>query len=182
MSKLRPTRCFKTRGKKGELHPDPEDPPRRRANKAQGHGTYENDRPPAQGTVGRESGQVRLRVLRRTDGERLCPHVHGFTSGLATVYTDEWKGYSQVERDRRAARHGDDEWARDEDGDGIREIHVNTIEGPQATLRNFLRPFRGAPKAFVWNLAGYVAICEFAINLKRITPAFISALVRVHDF
>ncbi len=122
---------------------------------------------------------MRLRVLRRTDGERLCPHVHECTSTNATVYTDEWKGYSQVERDRRAARHGDDEWARDEDGDGIREVHVNTIEGLWKTLRNFLRSFRGACRK---HLAGYVAICEFAINLKRITSAFISALVRVHDF
>ena len=32
------------------------------------------------------------------------------------------------------------------------------------------------------HLAGYVAICEFAINLKRIPPSFISALVRTHDF
>jgi transposase-like protein len=131
------------------------------------------------GTVGRTSGQVRLRVLRRTDGERLCPHVHGYTFEEATVYTDGWKGYSQVERDRLAVCHGDGEWARDEDGDGIREVHVNTIEGPQATLRNFLRSFRGVHKK---HLAGYVAICEFAINLKRITPAFISALARVHDF
>lgn len=60
----------------------------------------------------------------------------------------------------------------------MREVHVNTIEGPQATLRGFLRPFRGACKK---HLAGYVAICEFATDLKRITPSFISALVRVHD-
>ena len=45
---------------------------------------------------------MRLRVLRRTDGERLCPHVHGYTFEEATVYTDGWKGYSQVERDRLA--------------------------------------------------------------------------------
>ena len=118
-------------------------------------------------------------MLRRTDGERLCPHIHDRTGSQATVYTDEWKGYNQVERDRLAVCHGEGEWARDEDGDGIREIHVNTIEGPQATLRNFLRPFRGVHKK---HLAGYVAICEFAINLKRITPSFISGLVRTHDF
>ena len=40
---------FQNAGKKGDLHPDPEDPPRRRASKAQGHETYEKDRPPAQG-------------------------------------------------------------------------------------------------------------------------------------
>ena len=66
-----------------------------------------------------------------------------------------------------------------ENGDGIREIHVNTIEGLWTGLRNFLRPFRGVHKK---HLAGYVAICEFAINLKRITPSFISGLVRAHNF
>jgi len=37
-------------------------------------------------------------------------------------------------------------WARDDDGDGIREVHVNTIEGLWTGLRNFLRPFRGVSK------------------------------------
>jgi len=51
------------RGKNGKLHPDPADPPRKRANKRRGHGTYDNDRPPIVGTVGRASAQVRLRVV-----------------------------------------------------------------------------------------------------------------------
>jgi transposase-like protein len=55
---------------------------------------------------------------------------------------------------------------------------VNTIEGLWTTLRNFLRSFRGVHKKY---LAGYVAMCEFAINLKRITPAFISSLVAMHS-
>lgn len=46
-------------------------------------------------------------------------------------------------------------------------------------MRNFLREFRGVRKK---RLAGYVAICEFKINLKRITPAFVAALVRTHYF
>jgi hypothetical protein len=29
-------------------------------------------------------------------------------------------------------------------------------------------------------LSGYVAMCEFGINLKRVTPSFISALVALH--
>lgn len=93
--------------------------------------------------MGRESGQVRLRVLTHTDGARLCPHVHGFTNDQATIYTDEWKGYNCLERDRQTVCHSAGEWARDDDGDGIREVHVNTIEGLWTSLRNFLRIFRG---------------------------------------
>jgi len=73
--------------------------------------------------------------------------------------------------------HGAKEWARDDDGDGLCEVHVNTSEGMWTTVRNFLRPFRGVHKKY---LGGYVAICECSINLKRITPAFISALVTLH--
>ena len=81
------------RGKKGELHAHPEDPPRRRANKQRGHGTYDNDRPPIVGTVGRESGQVRLRMVHNTDRKTLEAHVHRFTLEETSCYTDEWKSY-----------------------------------------------------------------------------------------
>ena len=167
-------RCFKMRGKKGEVHRDPEDPPRRRANQKKGHGTYENDRPPVVGTVGRESGQCRLQVCQGTDGETLCEHVHDKTTPATICYTDEWQGYNRVERERHTVAHGEKEWARDDDGDGINEVHVNTIEGLWTTLRNWLRPFRGVHKK---HLKFYVAMCEHKINLKRISPHFIAQLV-----
>ena len=44
--------------------------------------------------------------------------------------------------------HKDGEWARDADGDGLYEVHTNTIEGVWRTVRNFLRPFRGVHKKF----------------------------------
>lgn len=71
------------------------------------------------------------------------------------------------------------ELARDDDGDGIREVHTNTTEGMWTVVRTFLRPFRGVHKRY---LSGYIALCEFGINLKRISPAFLSALVRVRTF
>ena len=76
---------FQNAGEKGEPHLDPKDPPRRRGNKRRGHGTYENDRPPVIGTVGRESGLVRLRVGYQTDGATLCEHVHKWTHPTAIV-------------------------------------------------------------------------------------------------
>src|SRR3954453_18464976 len=41
----------------------------------------------------------------------------------------------------RLPRQG--EYARDEDGDGFCEVHVNTIEGFWSLLRSWLRPHRG---------------------------------------
>ena len=167
------------RGKKGDEHFDPLDPPRRRANKRRGRGTYENDRPPVLGVIGRESGQVRLRVVKDTKALTLEEHFHAFTWPDCHVYTDEYDSYNGIARSRSCVAHGAKEWARDDDGDGIREVHTNTAEGMWTGLRNFLRPFRGVHKKY---LAGYVAVHEASINLKRISPAFISALVKVHSF
>jgi transposase len=165
---------FQNAGKKGEKHVDPDDPPRRRANKRRGHGTYANDRPPVVGTVGRRSAQCRLRVCEQTDGVTLRHPLHGYTLPRATCYTDEWRGYSRVERTRCTVCHGRGEWARDEDGDGVREVHTNTIEGLWTTARNFLRPFRRVHKK---HLKYYLAMCEHHINLKRVTPQFIAQFV-----
>lgn len=65
---------YQNAGEKGILHPDPEDPPRRRANKTRGHGTWDNDRPPILGVIGRESGQVHLEV-KKTVGDRISNKV-----------------------------------------------------------------------------------------------------------
>jgi transposase len=165
------------RGKKGEKHRDPCDPPRRRANKQKGHGTSANDRPPSVGTVGRESGPVRLRVVKHTHGNPLERHLAQFTQPAALAHTDAWQGYNHIARRHVTVNQGIHEWARDDDGDGIREVHINTTEGMWTGVRNFLRPFRGVNKK---HLAGYVALCEHRINLKSITPAFIAALVRCH--
>lgn len=165
------------RGKKGVEHFEALDSPRCHANKRRGRGTFANDRPPVLGTIGRSSGQVRLRVVNDTKAVTLRQHVERFTDAGTHIYTDEYASYNTIERRRSTVTHGIHEWARDDDGDGIREVHTNTIEGLWAGLRTFLRPFRGVSKHF---LAGYVAIHEFAVNLKRISVRFIAHLVRLH--
>ena len=170
-------KCFRMRGKKGVEHFDPLDPPRRRANKRRGRGTFENDRLPVLGVVGRESGQVRLRVVVNTKAVTLETHVHRFTLPTCHIYTDEYDSYNKLQRPHSTVAHGKKEWARDDDGDGIREVHTNTTEGMWTGLRNFLRPFRGVSKYY---LAGYVAIYECWRNSKSVSPDLISALVKVH--
>jgi hypothetical protein len=142
------------RGKKGVAHPDPADPPRRRANKLKGHGTWDRDRPPILGVVGRDRARLRLTVLGRTTQAELEPEVLEATREGATRNTDQWQGYNHLaehDRPRRTGNHNPaaPEWARDDDGDGIREVHGNTSEGLWTSLRNFLRPFRGVSKWFL---------------------------------
>jgi hypothetical protein len=103
--------------------------------------------------------------------------VQATTAPGAMLNTDEWRAYGRVAelgRGHATVNHGAGEWARDDDGDGVREVHVNTMEGTWTGLRNFLRPFRGVSK---WYLAGYVAIFEWANNLKRVTDRFLALLL-----
>jgi transposase len=170
---------YQNAGEKGHQHTDPADPPRCRANKARGHGTWESDRPPIAGVVGRSSGHIRLQVCHRSDRATLQPFVEAHTRDDATVNTDEWSAYGQVSQTGRLHQTvchtpGQREWARDDDGDGIREVHTNTIEGIWTGLRNFLRPFRGVSKSF---LDQYSAIFEWTHNLKRVTADFVRAMM-----
>jgi len=171
-------KCFRTRGKKGDYNKNKAAPPRRRANKKRGHGPYHNERPPVIGTIGRRSGPWRLRVAKRTTKQTLHRHVETFTRSRTTGYRDEWHGSTRLRRPHCTVSHGEKEWARDDDGDGIREVHINTIEGLWTTLRNFLRPFRGVPKKY---LKYSVAMGEQRVNYKRISPTFISQLVKLHS-
>ena len=152
----------------------PTDLSRRRANKRRGRGTFANDRSPVLGSVGRESSQVRLRVVKNTTHATLTQHVEQFTRPDAQVYTDDYASYNAIERAHATVAHGRKEWARDADGDGIREVHTNTTKG----MWTGLRPFRGVSK---WFLSGYVAIHEFHVNLKAISLDFIAQLVRLHS-
>ena len=48
------------------------------------------------------------------------------------VYTDEYNIYARLQSwgyGHKSVNHGRGEFARDEDGDGLCEVHVNTMEG-----------------------------------------------------
>ena len=127
--------------------------------------------------VGRESGTLRLTVTERSDGETLQRVVRRATWPMVAVNTDEWQGYNGLPgtgRLRSTVCHAEREWARDDDGDGIREVHCNTLEGIRTGLRNFLRPFRGVNKVY---LEQYVIIFEWCHNLKRCTDEFLRVLL-----
>jgi transposase-like protein len=85
------------------------------------------------------------------------------------VNTDAWRGYGHLkEHDRPHATVDHStrprEWPRDDDGDGVRETHTNSVEGLWTGLRNFLRPFRGVHKKY---LQQYVSVFAWTHNLKQ---------------
>jgi transposase len=77
---------------------------------------------------------------------------------------------------RAVVCHAAEEWARDDDGDGVREVHVNTMERLWTGLRNFLRPFRGVNQVYLYQ---YDAIFEWGYNIARVTLGFIRSMLGV---
>jgi len=127
--------------------------------------------------VGREGGAVRLSVERHSDGATLNRVAREATSPPARVNTDEWSGYDRLAEtgcSRVSVCHAAREWARDDDGDGVREVHCNTLEGLWTGLRNFLRPFRGVNKTY---LEQYIKMFEWSNNIKRVTDGFLRLLL-----
>jgi hypothetical protein len=123
---------------------------------------------------------VRYFVREHSDGAT-CREVvaSSVVPGAATLYTDDWGGYWSVAAKLKlvhgSVQHGAKEWARDDDGDGKREVHCNSCEGAGTGLRTYLRAFRGVHKYY---LAEYVATYETMLNAKRITPAVVQRMCR----
>jgi transposase len=121
--------------------------------------------------LSRDTGEQRFWVCDHAD-TRTCTALiaANVPAGGAMLYTDEWQGYRGSHRAHATVRHGVREWARDDDGDGQREVHCNTCEGAGAALRTYLRAFRGVHKRY---LHLYVATYEAMVNTKQITPRLI---------
>jgi hypothetical protein len=59
------------------------------------------------------------------------------------MYTDEYDIYHRLPQwgyPHETVNHSAGEYARDDDGDGFHEVHVNTMEGFWSLLRSWLRP------------------------------------------
>lgn len=129
--------------------------------------------------MGRRSKQLRLKLAKRMWGVALIGFVTRSTRPGATVYTDDWGAYRKLKAEGRrhtAVSHKGShrDWAKDLDGDGVREAHSNTMEGIWTGVRIFLAPFRGVSKVY---LDQYAAMFEWAFNRKAATKDFLRAML-----
>jgi transposase-like protein len=138
--------------------------PPRMAAPAEGRGTLENEKPPIFGMIQR-GGTVAVRMLENVQPATIQPLIEPFITPGTRVYTDDidhrlpdW-GF-----DHRTVGHGRGEYARDEDGDGFHEDHVNTAEGFWSWLRSWLRPHWGISQE---KLPLYLGFFEFVYNVRR---------------
>jgi transposase len=68
------------------------------------------------------------------------------------------------------------EYARDDDGDGLHEVHVKTMEGFWSLLRSWLRPHRGISQD---HLPLYLGFFELVHNMRRRGKALLGALLEL---
>ena len=85
-------------------------------------------------------------MLANVQQKTIQPIIEAVVAQGTLIYTDEYDIYARLEAwgyRHKAVCHGRGEYARDEDDDGFREVHVNTMEGFWSLLRSWLRPHRG---------------------------------------
>src|SRR3954468_6794397 len=149
---------------------------RRRLAGAPGRGTLAKDKPPVLGLIQR-GGQGVLRLLANVQENTIQPIIEAAVAKGTRIHTDEYDIYARLPAwgyQHKTVCHARGEYARDEDGDGFCEIHVNTIEGTWSLLRSWLRPHRGISQD---KLPLYLGFFEFVHNARRRGKALLGALV-----
>jgi len=122
-------------------------------------------------------GQVVLRVLENVQQATIKPILEKFIKPGTLVNTDEYDIYGRLMEwgyEHKTVCHSHGEYARDEDGDGFCEVHVNTMEGFWSLLRSWLRPHRGVSQE---RLPIYVGFFQFVHNVRRRGKALLRSLV-----
>jgi transposase-like protein len=102
-----------------------------------GRGTLEKEKPPIFGMLER-TGEVVIRMLANVQQATIEPLIHATIALNSVVYTDEYDIYNRHFEwgyEHHTVCHGKREYARDDDGDGFCEVHVNTMEGFWSLLR-----------------------------------------------
>jgi transposase-like protein len=138
----------------------------------------EKEKPPIFGMVQR-GGQVVIQMLENVQQVTIKPLIQSTIAPGTLIYTDEYAIYDRLEQwgySRKSVCHGAGEYARDEDGDGFYEVHVNTMEGFWSLLRSWLRPHRGISQAY---LPIYLGFFEFVHNAKKRGKALLSSLLEL---
>jgi len=149
---------------------------RRRLKGARGRGTLEKEKPPIFGMIQR-SGEVIIRMLNDVKQSTIEPLIRSFVKEGSLIYTDEYSIYNRLEEwgySHKTVNHSKGEFARDEDGDGFCEIHVNSIEGFWSLLRSWLRPHRGISQE---KLNLYLGFFEFVHNIRKRGKALLGSLI-----
>jgi transposase len=120
---------------------------------------------------------VIVRMLANVQQTTIRPVIEASVAKGALVHTDEYGVYARLEEwgyGHKAVCHARGEYARDEDGDGFCEVHVNTAEGFWSLLRSWLRPHRGISQE---KLPAYLGFFQLVHNARCRGKALLGTLV-----
>jgi len=136
----------------------------------------EGEKPPVLGMIQR-NGEVVLHLLPNVQQKTIQPVLKQTIQVGSLILTDEYDIYARLEEwgyAHQTVNHSAGEYARDDDGDGFYEVHVNTMEGCWSLLRSWLRPHRGISQEL---LPLYLAFFEFVHNMRRRGKALLASLL-----
>jgi transposase len=122
-------------------------------------------------------GLLVIRMLADVKQKTIGPLIRRTIAPGTAVFTDEYDIYARLRRwgyTHHTVCHAAGEFARDDDGDGFCEVHVNTLEGFWSLLRSWLRPHRGISQE---RLPLYLGFFEFVHNVRRRGKALLGSLI-----
>ena len=125
------------------------------------------------------SGEVVINMLANVQQVTIKPLIEAVITPGTLIYTDEYDIYCRLPAwgyQHKTVNHSAGEYARDDDGDGFHEVHVNTMEGFWSLLRSWLRPHRGISQE---KLPLYLGFFEFIHNVKKRGKALLGSLVQL---
>lgn len=123
------------------------------------------------------TGEVVIRMLENVQQGTIGPLIRAMITPGSGVSSDEYDIYDRLSEwgyTHRTVCHAAGEFARDDDGDGCCEVHVNTLEGFWSLLRSWLRPHRGISQE---KLPIYLGFFELVHNIRRRGKAVLEAVI-----
>jgi transposase-like protein len=127
----------------------------------------------------RRTGEVMIRMPENVEQAPIGPLIKETIAPGTVVDTDEYAIYARSPEwgsTHRTVCHAAGEFARDEDGDGFCEVHVNTAEGFGSLLRSWLRPDRGISQE---KRPLYLGFFEFVHDVRKRGKALLASLVEL---
>ena len=124
-------------------------------------------------------GDVVIGMLENVQQGTIKPLIQATITPGPRVSTDEYDIYSRLEEwgyDHESVCHRAGEYARDDDGDGFCDIHVNTMAGFWSLLRSWLRPHRGISQTY---MPLYWGFFEFVHNVRQRGKALLGSILEL---
>ncbi len=122
-------------------------------------------------------GQVVMRMLPNVRQKTIGPIVDAVVGAVSLIDTDEYDIDARRPKwgfAHETVCHAAGESARDDDGDGFCEVHVDTMEGCWSPLRSWLRPHGGISQERLPSSPGFF---EFVHNARTTGKTLLGALI-----